>query len=101
VKHPLYPSTLDSLPCMIDSFSAGDCPRALPTNCSLKGSIGKVPVEDPEDVKRSLVEQIAAPAAKDPWMKDHRQKVRFVGYDAEASEVPSDHGIVQTLQQIP
>ena len=25
----------------------------------------------------------------------------FVGYDAEASEVPSDHGIVQTLQQIP
>jgi hypothetical protein len=34
-------------------------------------------------------------------MKDHRQKVCFVGYDAEASEVPSDHGIVQTLQQIP
>jgi acetylornithine deacetylase len=99
VKHPLYPNALDSLPCMIGSFSAGNYPSAFPTNCLLKGSIGTVPGEDHEGVKRSLVEQVAAAAAKDPWMKDHPPKVRFVGYDAEASEIPSDHGIVQTLQR--
>jgi acetylornithine deacetylase len=62
-------------------------------------SIGTVPGEDHEGVKRSLVEQVAAAAANDPWMKDHPPKVRFVGYDAEASEIASDHGIVQTLQR--
>jgi acetylornithine deacetylase len=99
VKHPLYPNALDSLPCMIGSFAAGNYPSAFPTNCVLKGSIGTVPGEDHEGVKRSLVEQVAAAAAKDPWMKDHPPLVRFVGYDAEASEIASDHGIVQTLQK--
>ena len=99
VKHPLYPNALDSLPCMIGSFSAGNYPSAFPTNCLLKGSIGTVPGEDHEGVKRSLVEAIAAAAAKDPWMKDHPPKVRFVGYDAEASEIPTDHAIVQTVQR--
>jgi acetylornithine deacetylase len=45
VKHPLYPNALDSLPCMIGSFSAGNYPSAFPTNCLLKGSIGTVPGE--------------------------------------------------------
>ena len=99
VTHPLYPNALDSLPCMVGSFSAGNYPSAFPTNCLLKGSIGTVPGEDHEGVKRSLVAQVAAAAARDPWMKDHPPKVRFVGYDAEASEIPSDHGIVQTLQR--
>ena len=31
---------------------------------------------------------IAEVAAEDPWMKDHPPKVRFVGYDAQASEIP-------------
>ena len=97
VSHPLYPNALDSLPCMIGSFSAGNYPSAFPTSCLLKGSIGTVPSEDHEGVKRSLVEQVARAAAQDPWMKDHPPKVRFVGYDAEASEIPRDHPIVATV----
>jgi len=97
VKHPLYPNALDSLPCMVGSFSAGNYPSAFPTNCLLKGSIGTVPGEDHEGVKQSLVDEIAKAAAADPWMKDHPPKVRFVGYDAEASEIPVDHGIVTTV----
>jgi acetylornithine deacetylase len=30
-------------------------------------------------------------------MKDHPPVVRFVGYDAQASEIPTDHPIVTTL----
>src|SRR5437899_4939807 len=90
VKHPLYPNALDTLPCIIGSFSAGNYPSAFPVNCLLKGSIGTVPGEDHEGVKRSLVEQVARAAAEDPWMNDHPPKVRFVGYDAEASEIPKD-----------
>jgi acetylornithine deacetylase len=82
---------------MVGSFSAGNYPSAFPTNCLLKGSIGTVPGEDHQGVKQSLVDQIAKAAAEDPWMKGHPPKVRFVGYDAEASEIPVDHGIVTTV----
>lgn len=97
VKHPLYPNALDSLPCIIGSFQAGNYPSAFPASAVLKGSIGTVPGEDHEGVKQSLVDKIAAMAAQDPWMKDHPPVVRFVGYDAQASEIPRDHPIVTLL----
>lgn len=99
VKHPLYPNALDSLPCMVGSFQAGGYPSAFPANCLLKGSIGTVPGEDHEGVKRSLVDEVARAAAADPWMKDHPPHVRFVGYDARASEIPRDHAIVDTVSR--
>ena len=64
---------------------------------SAEGQHGTVPGEDHEGVKRSLVEHDREAAASDPWMKDHPPKVRFVGYDAQASEIPVDHPIVQTV----
>src|SRR5437763_4992706 len=97
VTYPLYPNALDTLPCIIGSFSAGGYPSAFPANALLKGSIGTVPGEDHEGVKRSLVEQVARAAAADPWMKDNPPRVRFVGFDAQASEIPRDHPIVQTV----
>ncbi len=97
VTHPLYPVALDSLPCLIGSFESGNYPSAFPDSATLKGSIGTVPGEDHEGVKQSLVDKIAAMAAKDPWMKDHPPVVRFIGYDAEASEIAGDHPIVETL----
>jgi acetylornithine deacetylase len=97
ITHPLYPNALDTLPCIVGSFSAGNYPSAFPANCLLKGSIGTVPGEDHEGVKQSLVDQIARAAAEDPWMKVHPPKVRFVGYDAQASEIPRDHAIVETV----
>ena len=42
VTRPLYPNALDTLPCIIGSFSAGSYPGAYPVNCLLKGSIGTV-----------------------------------------------------------
>lgn len=100
VKHKLYPSAIDSLPCIIGSFQAGNYPSAFPATALLKGSMGTVPGEDHEGVKASLVKKIAEVAAKDPWMKAHPPAVRFVGYDAEASEIPSDHSIVQTVSRV-
>ena len=40
VRHPLYPNALDSLPCIIGSFQAGNYPSAFPASAVLKGSIG-------------------------------------------------------------
>lgn len=97
VKHPLYPNALDSLPCIIGSFQAGNYPSAFPASAVLKGSIGTVPGEDHEGVKQSLVAKIAEVAAQDDWMRNHPPVVRFVGYDAQASEIPRNHPIVELL----
>ena len=99
VTHPLYPSAIDSLPCIVGSFQAGGYPSAFPANCLLKGSIGTVPGEDHEGVKRSLVKKVAKASEADPWMKDHPPVVRFVGYDAQASEIPRNHPIVETVSR--
>ena len=99
ITHPLYPSAIDSLPCIVGSFQAGGYPSAFPANCLLRGSIGTVPGEDHEGVKRSLVEKVAKTADADPWMKDHSPVVRFVGYDAQASEIPRNHPIVETVSR--
>jgi acetylornithine deacetylase len=99
VRHPLYPNALDSLPCIIGSFQAGNYPSAFPDSALLKGSIGTVPGEDHEGVKQSLRDKIAEMAAKDEWMKDHPPVVRFVGYDAEASEIPREHPIVALVSK--
>ena len=32
-------------------------------------------------------------------MKDHPPKVRFVGYDAQASEIPQNHPITETVSK--
>jgi acetylornithine deacetylase len=99
VRHPLYPNALDSLPCIIGSFQAGNYPSAFPDTALLRGSIGTVPGEDHEGVKQSLVDKISEMAAQDPWMKDHPPVVRFVGYDAQASEIPVDHPIVDLVSR--
>jgi acetylornithine deacetylase len=99
VKHRLYPQPIDALPCMIGAFHSGSFPSSFPATCLLKGSMATVPGEDHEGVKRSLVEHIAKVAAEDAWMKDHPPTVRFVGYDAQASEIPVDHPIVSTVSR--
>jgi acetylornithine deacetylase len=99
VKHPLYPKPIDALPCMIGAFHSGSFPSSFPATCLLKGSMATVPGEDHEGVKRNLVEHIAKVAAEDDWMKDHPPTVRFVGYDAQASEIPVDHPIVSTVSK--
>ena len=97
VKHHLYPNALDSLPCIIGTFQAGNYPSAFPASAKLTGSIGTVPGEDHEGVKQSLIQKIAEIATKDEWMKDNPPIVRFVGYDAEASEIANDHPIVDLV----
>jgi len=97
IKHALYPKPIDAIPCMIGAFHSGNFPSSFPATCLLKGSMATVPGEDHEGVKQTLVEHIARVSAEDPWMKDHPPKVRFVGYDAQASEIPRDHPIVQVV----
>jgi acetylornithine deacetylase len=84
---------------MVGAFHAGNYASSFPATCVLKGSMATVPGEDHEGVKKSLVDHIAQFAAQDPWMKGRPPTVRFVGYDAKASEIPVDHPIVKVVSK--
>lgn len=101
IKHPLYPSMIDTLPCCVGSIEAGTFPSAFPDSCLLKGSIATVPGEDHNGVKQSFLDHLAKVTADDPWMKDNPPEItfgnKFGGLDAEAADIPADHPIVTTM----
>ena len=97
VSHPLYPNALDTLPCIIGSFSAGNYPSAFPANCSAEGQHRHGARRGPRGRQTKPRGADCARGAGGPWMKLHPPKVRFVGYDAEASEIPRNHPIVETV----
>lgn len=101
IKHPMYPSMIDAIPCMVGSIEAGTFPSAFPDSCLLRGSIATVPGEDHDGVKQSFLDHIAKTVEADEWMKDHPPEItfgnKFGGLDAEAADIPADHPIVTTL----
>ena len=97
LSHPLYPTLVDSIPCMVGTFAAGSFPSAFPDSCVLTGSMATLPNEDHDAVKQSLVDQIAHVAAADGWLVDHPPEVAFVGYDARSAEIAADHPIIRTV----
>ena len=99
VKHPLYPSAIDAIPCAIGSFQAGNYPSAFPATCLLKGSIATSRERTMKASSGGWSIGSPARAAEDPWMKLHPPKVRFVGYDAQASEIPRGHPITETVSK--
>jgi acetylornithine deacetylase len=97
VRHPLYPDTEGSIPCMVSVFQAGSFPSAFPDTCLLRGSIATVPGEDNRQVQAAFVEHLRAFAGTDAWLKDHQPEVRFIGYSGDPAEIPPDHPIVRTV----
>lgn len=99
LHHPLYRDNRGALPCAVTMFDAGTFPSVTPERAVLKGSLGLMPYERLEDVKRQLCEQIERAALADPWLRNHLPMVTFnEGLVAQGAEIPVDHPIVETLR---
>ena len=97
LSHPLYPDNRGALPCAVGRFEAGHYASATPDRAILRGSMGLLPQEDIEQVKRDLIAYVRACADLDPWLSAHQPKIWFEGLIAEGAEIPTDHPIVTTL----
>lgn len=97
LTHPLYPDNRGALPCAVGRFEAGTFPSATPDKAILRGSIGLMPQEEIDQVKKDFVAFIHKVCELDPWLKHHPPKVRFEGLIAEGAEIPRDHPIVTTV----
>lgn len=98
VRHPLYPNIRETIPCLVGVFQSGSYPSAFPDSCLLKGSMATVPGEDSDVVKKQFIEHLKAAAMGDAWLKEHPPTVKYTGYFAEPSEIPTDHEIVKCVR---
>jgi acetylornithine deacetylase len=97
LTHPLYPDNRGALPCAVGRFEAGHYASATPDRAILRGSMGLLPQEDIEQVKKDLITYIRNVCDLDPWLQTHQPKVWFEGLIAEGAEIPVDHPIVTTV----
>jgi acetylornithine deacetylase len=97
LTHPLYPDNRGALPCAVGRFEAGHYASATPDRAILRGSMGLMPQEDIEQVKKDFVTYIRNVCDLDPWLQTHQPKVWFEGLIAEGAEIPVDHPIVTTV----
>ena len=99
LTHPLFPDNRGALPCAVGKFEAGHYASATPDRAILRGSIGLMPQEDIEQVKKDFQTFIRNVCDQDPWLSAHQPEVRFEGLIAEGAEIPADHPIVTTVAQ--
>ena len=97
LTHPLFPDNRGALPCAVGKFEAGHYASATPDRAILRGSIGLMPQEDIEQVKRDFQAFIRNVCDQDPWLNTHQSEVWFEGLIAEGAEIPIDHPIVTTV----
>jgi acetylornithine deacetylase len=95
--HPLFPDNRSALPCAVCMFNAGTFPSATPDHALLRGSLGLMPFEDVQEVKRAFWDHIECVAKSDPWMRHHLPKVTFKDLGADGAEIPADHPIVSAV----
>ncbi len=98
LHHRLYPDNRGALPCTVTVFQAGTHPSSPPGLALLRGSLGLMPYEDPQEAEQQLAGQIERVAKADPWLRDHMPVVTTEGgYVAAGAEIPASHPLVGTL----
>jgi acetylornithine deacetylase len=99
LKHPLFPDNRGALPCAVTMFQSGTFPSVTPEYALLRGSMGTMPYEKPQDVLQQLKDQVRRVAMADPWLRNNPPEVAFEGLIAPGAEIPADHPIVETMVQ--
>jgi acetylornithine deacetylase len=97
LTHPLYSDNRRALPCAVCMFDAGTFPSATPDKAVLRGSLGLLPYEDVQAVKRQFVAHLDHMAQADVWLRYNPLKITFKDLGADGAEIPADHPIVTTV----
>jgi len=101
LTHPLYPDNRGALPCAVTMFNGGSFPSITPEEATLRGSLGLMPYEDPQEVEEQLREQLMRIALADPWLRKHPPILTTEGgYVAAGAEIPTDHPIMNTISHV-
>jgi len=94
---PLYNRYESPYAISIGTVHGGEWPGTVAERVVFEGRIGVAVGEKEESARRDLEEKIEEIADGDPWLREHRPKVEWVGYSFASSMVSVDHPIVQAI----
>jgi acetylornithine deacetylase len=97
LRTPLFDSYPIFVPIVIGKISADLMPSKVPERCLFEGLYGYSPQEHWLEARRSFEERVAMAASRDPWLRSHPPKVRWIGLNKEGAGIEADHPLVKCL----
>jgi len=94
---PLYNRYTAPYAISIGTVKGGVWPGTVAERVEFEGRIGVAVGESEESARKELEAKIAEIADSDPWLKENRPKVEWVGYSFASSMIPVSHPIVQEI----
>jgi len=100
-SHPVFDKTEypSIVPIVVGMFNAGVHRSTVADEATLVCRIGFLPGEDSGEVYRGFCGKVRETAEGDSWMRDHLPVVEMIGIPVGASEIPTDHPIVESLKR--
>jgi len=94
---PLYNRYTAPYAISIGTVKGGAWPGTVAEGVEFEGRIGVAVGESEQSARKELEAKIAEIADSDPWLKEHRPIVEWVGYSFASSMIPVSHPIVQEI----
>ena len=94
---PLYNRYTAPYAISIGTVKGGEWPGTVAEGVEFEGRIGVAVGESEESARGELEAKIDRIADSDPWLKENRPRVEWVGYSFASSMIPVDHPIVQEI----
>ena len=99
LKHPLYEHLQNKAPVNVGLVQAGDWPSTVPQSLVAEGCIEMVPGEELGHVRDLVAARLLAVAERDPWLREHRPKLEWIGGQFAPVEVPPDAPICEAVKR--
>jgi len=97
ITDPLYRRYSIPYPINIGKVQGGNWPGSVAEGLTFEGRIG-VPVgERIEQARGALEETIMKASEEDPWLREHRPRVEWIGYQFRPASIPVGDPIVKTV----
>jgi acetylornithine deacetylase len=97
VDDPLYSRYRIPYAVSIGKIQGGEWAGTVPERVTFEGRLG-VAISEPEgDARRELEEKVKEVSDRDPWLRENRPTVDWVGYSFASSMIPVDHPIMETV----
>ncbi len=98
IDHPLYAPIANKVPINIGVVHSGAWPSSVPEWLVAEGRAGLVPGEELDRFREEFRAELAATAAVDPWLREHRPEIEWFSGQFATAEVPVDAPLVRLLQ---
>ena len=95
--HPSFAGIEHPINLNVGVIHGGDWPSTVAGSCELHCRLAFYPGQSVAEVRARIEAAIGAAADADPWLREHRPRVTYDGFQTEGSTVPPEEPAVRLL----